>query len=202
MKKLHRPDLYGWSAFAERPNIDFNSLLWVRPDGNVIVDPLALTPHDRAHLDALGGARWIVLTNSDHVRGAEALAKELGAKVAGPAAEQGDFPIACDRWLRDGDELAPGLRVLELQGSKTPGELALILDERTLVTGDLIRSHRANALMLLMPEQGLSSLEQAKTSVQRLAAMGPFDAILLGDGFSIYRHGHELLAELARSLAA
>jgi hypothetical protein len=32
-------------------------LLWVRPGGNVAIDPLPLSPHDRKHLDTLGGLR-------------------------------------------------------------------------------------------------------------------------------------------------
>ena len=85
MKKLHRRDLFSWSVFSERLDIDFNAYCWTRPDGNVLIDPLAMTPHDREHLERLGGAAWIVLTNSAHVRGATELAAALGANVAGPA---------------------------------------------------------------------------------------------------------------------
>src|SRR5262245_56808576 len=104
MKRLHRDDLYGWSSFDERRNLDFHSLAWVRPEGNVLVDPLPMSPHDLAHLRQLGGAAWIVVTNSDHTRGAAALASELAAKLAGPAGEKQRFPLACERWLADGDE--------------------------------------------------------------------------------------------------
>ncbi len=57
MKKLHRPEFFGWSRFDEARNIDFHSLLWVRPGGNVLVDPLPLSPHDEAHLAALEARR-------------------------------------------------------------------------------------------------------------------------------------------------
>ena len=74
MKQLHRPDLYAWSVFDEARNIDFNSYVWVRPEGNVVFDPLPMSPHDRAHLDALGGVALIVVTNSDHLRASRELA--------------------------------------------------------------------------------------------------------------------------------
>ena len=45
MKRLHRPDLYGWSDFNEDRNIDFHSVLWVRGSGNVAIDPLPLRAH-------------------------------------------------------------------------------------------------------------------------------------------------------------
>jgi len=201
MKRLHRPDLYGWSAFDEARNIDFNSVAWIRAGGNVLIDPLPLSAHDRAHLESLGGAAWIVLTNSMHVRAARELATEFSARLAGPAAESASFPVACDRWLRSGDEVVPGLRALELHGGKTPGELALILEETTLITGDLVRAHMADGLHLL-PRDKLADPAQVAASVQELAALPQIRAILVGDGFSIYRDGHARLRELSSSLAA
>ena len=76
MKSLHRPDLYSWSTFDESRNVDFHGLCWVRPGGNVLIDPLPMTAHDQAHLESLGGAGWIVITNSDHTRDAAAMAKK------------------------------------------------------------------------------------------------------------------------------
>src|SRR4051812_7841898 len=119
MKSLHRPDLFSWSQFDESRNIDFNSYAWVRPTGNVLIDPLPMSAHDRAHLDKLGGAAWIVITNSDHTRGSKDLAAALSAKLAGPIGERDTFPFPCDRWLSERDEVVPGLRVLEVHGSKT-----------------------------------------------------------------------------------
>ena len=127
MKRLHRPELYGWSRFDEARDVDFHSVCWTRPDGNVLVDPLPLSEHDRAHLEKLGGAALIVITNSDHTRGAADIARATGARLAGPRAEKETFPLGCDAWLADGDEPVPGLRVIALDGSKTPGELALVI---------------------------------------------------------------------------
>src|SRR5262245_12474276 len=112
MKRMHRGDLYGWSRFDEDRNLDFHSILWVAPGGNVAIDPLPLSDHDRRHLDQLGGCATIVVTNSDHTRGAAALATATSARILGPAAERESFPIACQGWLGDGDLVAPGLRVI------------------------------------------------------------------------------------------
>ena len=70
MKKLHRSDLFGWSSFDEDRNLDFHSVLWVRDGGNVAIDPLPLSDHDREHLEQLGSVTTIVVTNSDHLRDA------------------------------------------------------------------------------------------------------------------------------------
>lgn len=200
MKRLHRKDLYGWSIFNERLDIDFNGYAWVREGGNVLVDPVPLSPHDREHLARLGGAAWIVLTNSDHVRASREAKEIFGARIAGPAREKDRFPFACDRWIGDEDEIVPGLRAIELEGSKTPGELALLLEETTLFTGDLVRTHRAGTFMLLLPEQGLVDRARAAGSIDRLAELPRVEAVLVGDGWSEFREGRARLRELAESL--
>jgi Metallo-beta-lactamase superfamily len=196
MKSLHRTDLFCWSIFDTDRNVDFHSLAWIRPEGNILIDPLPLSEHDWAHLQSLGGAQWIVVTNSDHLRASEAIAQRTGAQIAAPQGEQETFPVAAQRWLTDGDSIVPGLVVVELHGSKTPGELALVLQETTLITGDLVRAHRAGALMLL-PDAKLVDRSQALVSVQRLAAMTKIEAVLVGDGWQIFHHGHQQLQALA-----
>lgn len=200
MKRLHRPDLWSWSRFDAARNVDFNGLLIVRDGGNVVVDPMPLSDHDRAHLDQLGGAAWIVVTNSDHTRVAQELAAQTGAKLAGPAAERDTLGLPCDRWLADGEALVPGLQALALHGSKTPGELALLLDGTTLITGDLVRAHHGGSLMML-PDAKLSDRAAAVASVQRLAALPGIEAVLVGDGWPVFRDGGARLRELAAAVS-
>lgn len=195
MKSLHRPDLYQWSRFDEARNVDFNAVLWTRPGGNVAIDPLPLTEHDRRHLDQLGGVAIIIITNGDHVRAAVELRASTGARVLGPAAERDALAGVCDGFLSDGDEVVPGLRAFALDGSKTPGELALLLEGSTLITGDLVRAHRAGALMLLPPEK-LTDPAAARRSVRRLAEAGLIEAVLVGDGWCVFRDGRARLLEL------
>lgn len=199
MKSLHRPDLYGWSTFNPARNIDFNGIAWVRPGGNVLVDPVALSNHDWNHLQSLGGVVWIVLTNSEHIRSAKEIADQTYAKIAAPVGEKDSFPIHCDRWLSDGEEVVPGLQVLELHGSKTPGELALLLEETTLITGDLVRARKAGSLTIL-PDEKLLNRKEAKASVLRLAALPNIEAVLVGDGWPVFRDGGDRLLELAATL--
>lgn len=206
MKSLHRLDLYSWSTFDPERNVDFNGIAWIRPTGNVLIDPVPLSEHDINHLQDLGGASWIVITNSDHIRDAAAIAQRTGAQIAAPLGEQATFPLAAPtsgatpiRWLMDGEELVPGLQAIELHGSKTPGELALLLEETTLITGDLIRAHRAGSLMLL-PDAKLQDRAAAIASVQRLADISSITAVLVGDGWSVFRDGHDRLQDLIATL--
>ncbi|HEX7671687.1 MAG TPA: hypothetical protein VF395_18970 [Polyangiaceae bacterium] len=200
MKLLHRADLFGWSTFDPSRNIDFHSVLFKRPGGNVAIDPLPLTEQDAAHLEALGGVRLIVITNSDHVRAAAALAERTGARVAGPRAEREQFPVHCDEWLGEGDEpVGAGLRVFEMHGSKTPGELALFLDGSVLVFGDLVRAHQGGRLNLL-PDAKLKDKASAKASVARLAELEGTEAVLVGDGWPVFSDGKRALEELVLEL--
>jgi glyoxylase-like metal-dependent hydrolase (beta-lactamase superfamily II) len=199
MKNLHKPHMHCWSSFDAERNVDFNSYFWVRDGGNVVVDPMPMSDHDLAQVEQLGGAEWIVITNSDHVRDAAALASRLDAKLAGPAAERGALDLPVTRWLSEGDELVGGMQVYELHGSKTPGELALLLEGDTLITGDLVRAHRGGSLMML-PDPKLSDRGKACDSVSRLSKIESIEAVLVGDGWPVFRHGHALLLALARSL--
>ncbi len=201
MKLLHRHDLFSWSVFNEERNLDFNSLLWQRSDGNVLIDPLPMSEHDRQHLEDLGGAKFIVVTNSDHCRDAEKIAGDTGAKLYGPHQERANFPLTCDQWLQSGDEVVPGLIVIELGGSKSPGELALLLEVNTLITGDLIRCHQAGDLCLL-PDAKLSDKNIAIESLEYLASLPSIDVVLPGDGWPIFRYGAEAIYRLVSSLSS
>jgi hypothetical protein len=199
MKQLHRKDLYGWSKFDEERNLDFHSVLWVRDGGNVLIDPLPMSEHDHSHLQRLGGVDFIVITNSDHCRDAEHIANSTGASVYGPAAEEDDFPISCKHWLEDNEEIVPGLVAFQLDGSKTPGELALLLEHSTLIIGDLIRCHVGGELCML-PDAKLTDRNLAIQSVKRIANLPGIKTVLPGDGWPLFNHGGEALHRLARAL--
>ena len=156
---------------------------------------MPLPDNAEAQRGELCGVAWFVITNSDHVRDSINLAENTGAKLIGPSQEANHFPVECTRWLTDGDEVVPGLSVLELEGSKTPGELALLLNGSTLITGDLIRAHAGGALCLL-PEEKLSDKRKAIASLQRLVLLPELETVLPGDGWPVFRDAKLLLKEL------
>lgn len=200
MKALHKPNLYAWSRFDEDRNVDFNSVLWCRAEGNVAIDPLELSPHDRRHLRDLGDVRHIIVTNSDHIRASRQLAADTKARLWVPALEIKAFGDLMVTPLSDGDQPFDGLQVLELHGSKTPGELALLLDGDTLITGDLVRGQRAGRLNLL-PDIKLADKAAAVASLRRLAALGGVESVLVGDGWSVFSGGKRALSELLWDVA-
>ena len=199
MKQLHRSDLFNWSEFNEERNIDFNGTLWLSPAGNVLIDPVTFTEHDINHLESLGGAAHVIITNSDHVRDAAKILLITGAKCWGPAAEKENFPISCDGWLSEEEQPIKGIEVFCLNGSKTPGELALLIDNKTLVTGDLIRSHEGGHLRML-PEAKLQNRELALKSIKRMASITNIQAVIPGDGWPVFNYGHEALLTLSQEI--
>jgi len=199
MKVLHKPNLFCWSEFNEERNLDFHSYLWVREGGNIIIDPLPLSAHDEKHLVSLGGASRVVITNSDHIRDAETIARKTRAKILGPEGEKKTFPIKCDKWLKDGDKVVSGLDVYSLNGSKTPGELVLLIEGDTLITGDLVRAHQGGRLCLL-PDMKLKDKKAAVESVKKLTNIKTIKAVLPGDGWPVFGDGHKALQELFASL--
>lgn len=200
MKSLHKNNLYCWSQFDEDRNIDFHSYLWVRDEGNMVFDPLPLTDHDKNHLSSLGEVSHIIISNSDHVRGARELADETGAQIWGPEGEKENFPIECSRWLGESKGLVEGLDVYCLTGSKTAGELAFVVEGETLITGDLIRAHSGGKLCML-PQAKLRDLDEAINSVKKLANIAGIKAILPGDGWPVFRDGEILLSELVTTIS-
>ena len=199
MKKLHSSDLYCWSVFNEERNIDFNGILWVGPFGNVIIDPVKLEEHDIKHLELLGGASHVIITNSDHIRDTESIMELTGAKCWGPSEEKESFPFTCDDWLKNGDQPISGIDVFSLNGSKTNGELAILIDKKTLFTGDLIRSHEGGRLCML-PDEKLQNRMLAVESVKRMASIKGIQAVIPGDGWPIFKYGHEALLELSQEI--
>jgi hypothetical protein len=105
------------------------------------------------------------------------------------------FPIPCDVWFAARDASLPGIEILELHGSKTPGELALVIDGDTLITGDLVRGHRGGSLNLL-PDPKLTDREAALDSVAALAERTSIQAVLVGDGWPVFRDGRTRLKAL------
>lgn len=197
MKRLHRPDLYAWSVFDAARGMDFHATFWARRYGNVAVDPLPLSDADVRHVESLGGVAVVVVTNSDHARAAERLRERWPVEIHGPRAERDRFPIHCDRWVGDGDEIVPGLLALELNGSKTPGELALVLEGTTLITGDLVRAPVLGRLARL-PDDKLADPGAALGSIRRLEELPGIEAVICGDGWPFVGDVRTALLDLLR----
>lgn len=194
MKKVLFDDLYLWSVFNETRQLDFNGHLWVRPEGNVLIDPVAMIPSDLEHLERLGGAAWIAITNTDHERQAAFFRERTGAKIAAHDLDADQLSLPVDRRLADGEELVPGLVALHLHHGKSPGEVALYWPQKKLVlAGDLVVGAPVGRISLLMDEK-LQDPPRAALELRKLLALD-FVHLLVGDGHAILHQGRERLLE-------
>ena len=194
MKRLMHSDIYSWSIFSEMRQIDFNGHLWVRPEGNILIDPVPMIDSDRDQLMALGGAAWIVITNRDHEREAEKFRELTSARIVAHEADAGECAAKVDRSLTDGEELVPGLTAIHLRYGKSAGEIALYFSERGIVlSGDLIVGAPMGRLSLLADDK-LEDPAKAALEIRKILALS-FDTILVGDGHSILQDGRRQLVE-------
>ena len=194
MKRLIFEDMYSWGVFSQERQIDFNGHLWVRPDGNIIIDPVPMSDTDREQLMALGGAKLIVLTNADHEREAAALQELTGADVIVHAADADALSITPARTIADREAIVPGLHAVHLEHGKSPGEIALYFPEKqTVLFGDLVVGEPMGALSLLADAK-LSDPPKAALELRKILALR-FNTILVGDGHSIFKDARQHLID-------
>ena len=74
-----------------------------------------------------------------------------------------------------------------------------LLENTTLITGDLIRAHEGGKLCML-PDVKLKDRQAAVASVKRMASLENIQAVLPGDGWPIFSQGKEALNQLAASI--
>ena len=202
MKITRLPGLSTWAEFQSDRNIDFSGFHWATPAGGLLIDPMPLDAGQLAKLQERGGARWIFVTSAEHMRAAPQLAQSTGAKVIAMTQERARFENAAtsvDLWIESTSdlpaELAELVDVIPLHGGKSPVEAALYLKPlEAFYFGDVIRSHESGTLRLL-PDPKVQDMAALEHSLAPLTDRAP-QAVLLGDGDSLYTGAAEALAEL------
>ena len=194
MKRLIFEDIYSWSVFSPERQVDFTGHLWVRPDGNILIDPVPMSDADKEHLMALGGAKSIVLTNADHEREAAAFEAWTVADVIVHEADADALNITPTRTVQDREAIVPSLHAIHLEHGKSPGEIALYFPEKqTVLFGDLVVGEPMGALTLLADAK-LSDPPKAALELRKILGLR-FNTILVGDGHSIFKDARQHLVD-------
>lgn len=192
MQKTVVSGTFLWSVWQPDRDLFFNSCFIETPEGNLIVDPLPLSESDAAEIDARGGAAWVIITNRDHQRDSENVARRFNSKIAASGLDANDISVCVDRLLSDGDVLATA-RVIGLEGMKTPGEFALYFSDRSMiVAGDALWGDPAGTVRL-MPDEKLNDPVRAALSLCKVRALFP-KHVLLGDGAPIFGVAFEAIS--------
>jgi len=193
------PNVLSWSRLSEPHGYDFNGTLFVCETGNLCVDPVEPSDAVLERLEQEGVAQ-ILITNRNHSRAANLVAKRTGASVAIHPADA-DHARAqgthVDAALRSGQRIGP-FTVIGVPG-KSPGEIALHDPARgLLVVGDALIGNPPGRLSFL-PDRVVDDPVRLRQSVQGLMMLD-FDALILGDGVSILEGAKTRLDELLASL--
>ena len=187
-----------WSVWQPAHRVYFNSYFLKRDGGNIVVDPLTWSPEDEQEIRERGGVAWIIVTNRDHERRARDLATLFRAKVA---ASELDAPLLSgpvDLMLHEGDDHFPGIHIIQLEGMKSPGEIALHLPEqKAAIVGDALWGDPAGTVRLL-PDEKLLDPRKAILSLRKLWALR-IEALLVGDGTPILHNADAIIADCLES---
>ena len=189
--KTIAPGIQQWSWFSQEKQIDFNGLLLTANDHCVLVDPPPMEAADRTAILKGPPVDYVLLTNRDHVREAEACRRDFKAKVYAPAADAPLMGFPIDKTFQDGELLPGGIWVIHLNDMKSPGESALFLarGKGYVILGDALIGKPAGQLNLL-PAEKFADVNKARQGLTRLLNY-TFDTVLVGDGASILTGGKE-----------
>jgi glyoxylase-like metal-dependent hydrolase (beta-lactamase superfamily II) len=192
------PGVLTWAWRSDPHGYNFNGTLVLHELGNLCVDPVEPGDEVLGRLAKEGVAR-ILITNRNHIRGANRVREWTGARLlihpadAPYAREQG---AQIDEGLSVGQRIGP-FTVVGVPG-KSPGEIALHDPARVLlIVGDAVIGNPPGRLSLLR-ERVMDDPARLRASVRRLLELD-FDALLVGDGDPIRTGGRERLRELVES---
>jgi glyoxylase-like metal-dependent hydrolase (beta-lactamase superfamily II) len=179
------PSIWQWSWFSEEKQLNFNGLFLTVGEHRVLVDPPPLTPEATTFIRRQGQLDYIIITNRDHAREAEACQSDFRCQLQVPDADAPQMDFKPSKTFKDGELLPGGIWVIHLLDQKSPGESALFLQQGkgVLIVGDALIGKPEGALSLL-PSEKYPDAAKAKMGLRRLLKY-QFDAILVGDGASI-----------------
>jgi glyoxylase-like metal-dependent hydrolase (beta-lactamase superfamily II) len=197
--KTIAPGIQQWAFFSQEKQLDFNGLLLTVNDHCILVDPPPMDASDRTAVLKGKKVDYILLTNRDHAREADACRGDFQAKVYAPAADAPLMEITVDKTYQDGELLPGGIWAIHLTDMKSPGESALFLDRGKgyLILGDALIGKPAGRLSLL-PAEKYADAAMARKSLTRLFKYN-FDTVLVGDGVSILTDGKEAVRQAIES---
>ena len=184
------PGIWSWSWYSDEKHIDFNGHYLVVGEHRILVDPPPMSNEDKAQLRRDGRPDYIVLTNRDHTREAQALKTEFGARLYVPEADAPEMTgVEPDKTYRDGELLPGGIWAVQLRDQKSKGESALFLEKApgVLILGDALIGKQVGVLSMLAAEK-YADAGRARDGLRRLLNY-KFDAVLVGDGYSITKGG-------------
>jgi hypothetical protein len=200
------PGVLHWTAYRDTIGADVHSYHHA-PSGTVIDPMVPLQGLDAGF--AGREVKRVVLTNRHHYRDADAYRERFGCPVLCHEAGLHEFEPGRDvQGFAFGDELAPGVRALEV-GVLTPEETAIVLEGAggaAIALADCVIRGRHGELGFF-PDELLGDDPQAvkdglRDVLGRIAEAEEFEALLLAHGDPMHRTGRSALRTFARAPTA
>jgi hypothetical protein len=201
------PGVLHWTAYRETIGADVHSY-YHQPSGTVIDPMVPLQGIEEAFRGR--EVERVVLTNRHHYRDADAFRDGFGCPVLCHEAGLHEFRDGREvEGFAFGDELAPGVRALEV-GVLTPEETALLLDGTgagaALALADcVIRGPHGELGFVpgeLLGDDPRAVREGLRAALGRIAADHAFDALLLAHGEPMHATGRSALMTFAHAPTA
>jgi glyoxylase-like metal-dependent hydrolase (beta-lactamase superfamily II) len=192
------PGILQWSWFSQEKGLDFNGHLVVEAETRAMIDPPPMNPENMVQIKQQGPVEYILITNRDHLREAEACRKIFGARVMVPEGDAAEIPIRVDGTYKSGENLPCGLKAIHIPDAKSAGECAFLLnrDKGILILGDALIGKPPGQLNLLPPDK-FADPKKAKEGIKVLLELS-FDAVLVGDGVSIMTGGKRAVLDFLK----
>ena len=195
MKNL-LPGIWQWSWFSEEKQVDFNGLFLTVGEHKILIDPPLMTGEASSVILRNGPIDYIIVTNRDHARESARYQNELRCQLHVPEADAPQMDLKPTNTFKDGELLAGGIWVIQLNDQKSPGESALFipLGKGVLIVGDALIGKPAGSVSLLSAEK-YPDVGKAQEGVRRLLKYN-FDSLLVGDGASILTGAKQAVEQL------
>jgi hypothetical protein len=198
------PGLLHWTAY--RPTIGRDVHSYYHAPSGTVLDPMV----PLQGLDGFAGreVNRLVLTNRHHYRDADAFRERFGCSVLCHEAGLHEFTDGREvEGFAFGDELAPGVRALEV-GVLTPEETAVLLDGGggALALADCVIRGRHGELGFfadeLLGDDPQAVKDGVRAALGRIALQEEFAALLLAHGEPMRGTGRSALLTFAQAPTA
>lgn len=185
-------DVWSWHLYQDVKGIDFNGfIVKTAKNEHIAIDPATFTD---VHTLKKFKVKAIILTNAGHERDAKKFKEFFQCKILINEKDTALLEtVKADGTFKDGD-IIYGMRVVEVPCNKTPGESALLWEEKKILfVGDAVVGKPMWRLNLLSDDK-YKDVQEAKEGIKVLYGL-PFETMLVGDGEHPKEKGKEYLLD-------
>ena len=187
-----------WHRYAPEVKAELFSTAVISEAGAYLVDPIAIDHECLRRTLAPAQIAGVVITNENHERAAVDAAAALGVPIYAHSATRDALYLSAAIELTDGEQFAPGLTVLAIEGAPA-GEIAIYAEAEggSLIIGDALINMGSYGFALL-PAKYCANQKKMRRSLHKLLDFD-FERIVFAHGMPVVTHAKRRLAEVLES---